>query len=85
MLKYATAFALLVAAGPVFAQGASQTPPAPGSSASGTQSSNSLPPGASNMNLNSTANPHAAGQSLGGSTTTTTPAPATTGSQTRRP
>lgn len=78
MLKYVPAIVVLLAAGPVFAQGASQTPPAPGSAASGAQTSNSMPPGAANMNLNSTQNPNLAGQSLGGSTTaptttTTTP------------
>ena len=74
MLKYLPAFALLIAAGPVLAQGATQSPPAPGSSSSEAQSSNSLPPGAANMNLNSTQNPNAAGSAIGGTTTQPVPA-----------
>ncbi len=77
MLKYLPVIALLVAAGPAFAQsGATQTPPAPNAGSSAPQSSNSLPAGAANMNTNSTANPNLAGQAVGGTTTTQT-APAT--------
>lgn len=80
MLKYVPVIALLVAAGPAFAQsGATQTPPAPNASTSAPQTSNSLPPGAANMNTNSTANPNLAGQAVGGATTgapPTTTAPA---------
>ena len=68
MLKYLPVFALF-AVGPAFAQGATQTPPAPQSSASGAQTSNSLPVGAANTNLNSTQNPHVAGQAMGSNTT----------------
>lgn len=75
MLKYASAFVLLIAAGPVFAQSSTQNPPSMGSSASEPQSSNSLPPGAGNANLNSPANPNLAGSALGGTTTTTMPQP----------
>ncbi len=85
MLKYATAFAFLIAAGPVFAQGATQTPPAPGSAASEAQSSNSLPAGAANMNLNSTQNPNMAGQALGGTTTQNTAPTPPVGTTTTRP
>jgi hypothetical protein len=74
MLKYAFAFSVLLASGPVFAQAAANTPPAAGSSHSEPQSANSLPPGAANMNLNSAANPNLAGSALG-SVTTTAPAP----------
>lgn len=81
MLKYVSAIALLVAAGPAFAQGgATQSPPAPNASSAQPQTSNSLPPGAANMNTNSTQNPNLAGQAVGGTTTgapagTTTTAP----------
>ncbi len=78
MLKYVPAFVFLIAAGPVLAQGATQTPPAPNSATSSGQTSNSLPAGAANMNLNSTQNPNLAGQAIGGSTTNSTaPAPTT--------
>ncbi len=73
MMKFVPAIALLLAAGPVFAQGATQNPPAPGSSASEAQSSNSLPAGAANMNLNSAQNPNSAGSAIGGTTTQTVP------------
>ncbi len=76
MLKYVLAIALLVAAGPVFAQsGATQSPPAPNASSSAPQTSNSLPAGSANMNTNSTQNPNLAGQAVGG---TVTGAPRTT-------
>ena len=83
MLKYVVAIALLVAAGPVFAQaGATQSPPAPNAGVAQPQTSNSLPPGAANMNTNSTQNPNLAGQAVGGTvtgapsgTSTTVPAP----------
>ncbi len=73
MIKYVPALVVLLAAGPVFAQGAAQSPPAPGSAASEAQSSNSLPPGAANMNLNSAQNPNAAGTNIGGTTTQSAP------------
>ncbi len=86
MLKYLSVFAMLVAAGPVFAQGATQTPPAPNSAVSGGETSNSLPPGAPNMNLNSTQNPNLAGQAIGGATTNgTAPATGTTTTTPTRP
>ena len=70
MLKYVPAIVVMLAAGPVFAQGgATQNPPAPGSASSEAQSSNSLPAGAANMNLNSAQNPNAAGANVGGTTT----------------
>lgn len=79
MLKYVPVIALLVAvASPAFAQsGATQSPPAPNAGASAPQTSNSLPPGAANMNTNSTANPNLAGQAVGGTTTQTAPATTT--------
>ncbi len=76
MLKYVPAFVLLLGAGPVLAQGATQTPAAPGGNESSAQTSNSLPAGSANMNLNSTQNPNLAGQSVGGTTTTPAPVPA---------
>src|SRR4051812_6210089 len=77
MLKYVPAIALLLAAGPVFAQaGATQSPPTPNAGASMPQSSNSLPAGAANMNTGSVQNPNLAGSAIGG---TTTGAPVTSG------
>ena len=79
MLKYVPVVALLLAAGPAFAQsGQTQSPPAPSSGQSAPQTSNSLPPGAPNMNTNSTQNPNVAGQAVGGTTTQTGVPPATT-------
>lgn len=69
MWKFVPAIALLLAAGPVLAQGSDQSPPAPGSAASEPQSPNSQPPGAANMNLNSSQNPNRAGSDIGGTTT----------------
>ena len=71
MLKYVPALVLVLAAGPVFAQaGATQTPPTPNAGVSQPQSSNSLPPGAANMNTGSVQNPNLAGSALGGTATT---------------
>ena len=76
MFKYITAAALLIAAGPAFAQaGAGQTPPSPNAQTAQPQTMNSLPAGAANMNTNSAANPNLAGQGIGGISTGT---PATT-------
>jgi len=80
MLKYAPALVLLLAAGPVFAQGSSQTPPAPGSAASGPQSNNSLPAGASNMNQMSNQNPNPSMGATGA--TLAAPGPGAASSQT---
>jgi hypothetical protein len=78
MLKYVPAVALLLAAGPVFAQaGATQSPPTPNAGASMPQSANSLPAGAANMNTGSVQNPNLAGSAIGG---VTTGAPAATSS-----
>jgi hypothetical protein len=74
MLKYVPALVLVLAAGPVFAQaGATQSPPTPNASTSQPQSSNSLPPGAANMNTGSVQNPNLAGSALGGTATTGAP------------
>ncbi len=79
MLKYVSVIALMIAAGPVFAQsGATQSPPSPNAGSSAPQTSNSLPAGAANMNTNSTANPNLAGQAVGGTTTQTGAPPAGT-------
>lgn len=79
MLKFVPAIALLLAAGPVLAQGgATQYPPAPNASSAMPQSPNSLPAGVANYNQNSPANPYIAGQAIGGyngNTGTTTVAP----------
>ena len=76
MLRYVPVVALLLCAGPAFAQGgASQTPPSPNAGSAQPQSNASLPAGASNMNSGSAANPNLAGSALGGASTS---APATT-------
>ena len=72
MLKYIPIVALVLAAGPAFAQ-STQSPPSPNASSAMPQSSNSLPTNASNMNNNSAANPAIAGTALGSQTTTLAP------------
>ena len=73
MTKYIPALLILLAAGPVFAQaGGTQSPPSPNAASAEPQSSNSVPPGAENLNTHSAANPNLAGSALG--TTTFTPA-----------
>ncbi len=70
MMKFVPALALMIVAGPAFAQsGATQSPPSPLAGKSAPQTSNSLPPGAANMNTNSVQNPHLAGQAVGGTVT----------------
>ena len=71
MLRYVPILALVVAAGPAFAQ--TQSPPSPAASSQMPQSSNSLPVGAANMNPNSAANPAVAGSVLGSGAASTAP------------
>lgn len=80
MNKFIPALAILLLSSPVLAQsGSTQSPPAPNSGSSAPQPANSIPPGATNMNSGSTANPNVGG-ALGTTVVTpsATPAPATT-------
>lgn len=76
MKKLLPALAILLLSSPVFAQsGSTQNPPAPNAGESAPQPSGSVPPGAANMNTNSTSNPNISGPL---STTVVTPNAATT-------
>lgn len=73
MLKYATAFALIVAAAPAFAQsGATQSPPTPNAAASAPTPATSVPAGSLTANPSTTQNPNVSGP-LGTTGTGTTP------------
>lgn len=62
MLKFVPALALLLAASAAFAQGgASQSPPSPNAASAMPEPSNSVPPGALNMNTGSASNPNVSG------------------------
>ncbi len=70
MLKYASAFALILAAAPAFAQsGATQSPPTPNAAASAPTPATSVPAGALTSNPSTTQNPNVSG-ALGASSTT---------------
>ncbi len=62
MNKLVPALAILLLSSPVFAQsGSTQVPPSPNAGESAPQPSSSAPPGATNMNTNSTSNPNVSG------------------------
>lgn len=75
MIKFAPVLAILLAAGPVLAQGADmRSPPTPNAASAAPAPANSMPPGTSNLNPGSVANPNVSGPV--GSTDTSTGMPA---------
>ena len=75
MIKLLPVVALLFAAAPALAQsGSTQSPPSPNASSSAPEPTNSVPPGAANMNMGSASNPNVAAPL---STTVVTPGAST--------